>query len=374
MEAVNLYFKSYDESIAREALATKEPPAPIYKAPINITAIVKASVFDAILYGIPLAVLYSIAAFCMRKVSGSMKPPPLSTRSWKTLLALTPFFAYRLVQVIVGACVHPAATPGVRNHLIIGSFEDSRKKVLSESYQAMRISALSSTRHLVDGVLFKKKDVDLKGRWMIVTPVNGAFYEQLMDPRCSMIALAERLNANILFFNYPGAGRSSGWFPNRDAVVASHQVMLSLLEEMGATQIVDFGWSIGGGVKWRDHLETPRDKGKYYIVDYQTFRSTSNFGRAMLGEFGGQAVKFLQWEYDSEDALKKSSHPHTVVQTSWRHDGVIGGDGVITADNALAQVADRDHVVLSIGQHCDSLQEGTIGAIAQKVEEYFRGE
>lgn len=155
-------------------------------------------------------------------------------------------------------------------------------------------------------------------------------------------------------------------------MVASHQVMLSLLDEMGATQIVDFGWSIGGGVKWRDHLENPRSKGKHYIVDYQTFRSTSNFGREMLGELGARAVKFLQWEYDSEKTLKESPHPHTVVQAGSQ--GEIEGDGVVTKDNALAQVACRDNVVLSSKWHGTPLFDHAIDAIVRNVEKYFKGE
>lgn len=375
MDAVNLYFDSYGQEAAKEGLSAKNPPPPIYTAPINITAIVKASALDTLLYGIPLAALYSITTFCMTKISGRVHLPPLSKHSWKVMLALTPVFAYRLIQVIVGAIVHPAATPLLRRACIGENFEIMRQRVNPHhlsSYQAMRISALSSTRHLVDGVLFKNKAAPLKGRYMIVTPPNGASYEQLMDPHNKwIIDLASRLNAHILFFNYPGAGRSSGYFPNRDAMVASHQAMLSLLEEIGATQIVDFGWSIGGGVKWRDHLETPRPRGKYYSVDYQTFRSTSNFGREALGKRGGQAVEFLQWEYNSEEALKKSPHPHTVVQAGRDQ---IEHDRVITKDNALAQAAGETNVVLSPGRHCAPLSYDAITAIAERVEEHFKGE
>lgn len=370
-QIVDEHFRSYDAEVTRDSLAAESPPAPIYTAPINITAIVKASALDVILYGFPLAVIYSITAFCIRKISGSMNPPPLSNHSWKVTLALASVFAYRLVQVIVGAVVHLAANPVVRNQFIYEPFEAGRQRI-SHEYQAMRISALSSTRHLVDGVLFKKKGGDLKGRWMIVTPPNAAFYEQLMDPHGAIISLATRLNANILFFNYPGAGRSSGLFPNRDAMVAAHQVMVSLINKVGDNpEIVDFGWSIGGGVKWRDHLENPRSEGKYYIVDYQTFRSTSNFGRAMLGELGRQAVKFLQWEYDSETTLKASPHPHTVAQAGQDE---IQGDGVVTKDNALAQAARRDCVVLSPGDHGAPLPTSAIDAIVRNVEAYFKGE
>lgn len=368
-QIVDEHFRSYDAEVTRDSLAEESPPAPIYTAPINITAILKASVLDAVLYGIPLAVIYSITACCMRTISGSMNPPPLPKYSWKVLLALTPVFVYRYIQLRVGAIIHPAATPGERDKYISEPLKDSRQRV-SDEYQAMRVSALSSTRHLVDGVLFKKKDVDLKGRWMIVTPPNAGFYEQLMQPGSEIISLASRLNANILFFNYPGAGRSSGLFPNRDAMVASHQVMVSLLNEVGENpQIVDFGWSIGGGVKWRDHLENPRPKGKHYIVDYQTFRSTSNFGREMLGERGAQGVKFLQWEYDSETTLKASPHPHTVVQAGRDE---IQGDGVVTKDNALAQAARRDCVVLSPGGHGEPLPIPAIDAIVRNVEAYFK--
>ncbi|MEM8728231.1 MAG: hypothetical protein AAGE99_06015, partial [Chlamydiota bacterium] len=90
--------------------------------------------------------------------------------------------------------------------------------------------------------------------------------------------MANSLESDILFYNYPGTGGSSGWFPNRDAMVASHQAMHELLEKIGTKKIFDFGWSIGGGVKWSSHFEYPK-KGDIDVIDYQTFSSTASFAR-----------------------------------------------------------------------------------------------
>ena len=106
-EVVNYYFNSYDVTEARADLEREASPTPIYRAPLGVAIVPLA--LDAIWIGTPLAIVYSIAAFCLKKcVSSASRLPSLSSRT--LLMALT-IFAYRTTQLIVGYVIHPAALP-----------------------------------------------------------------------------------------------------------------------------------------------------------------------------------------------------------------------------------------------------------------------
>lgn len=343
-QVVSQHFDSYDQKGVETSLGARKPPPPIFTAPIKVTAIFKALTLDTILYGTSLSIIYSISSFCIRKISGK-SVPPLSKRFWGIIVASSPLFVYRSLQVIVGFGVHPASIPLVRFLFIRAPLEENRKQI-SDEYQAMRISTLSSTRHQIDGVFLKRKGLDLKGRCLLVSQGNAAHYEQTGLSNTGLQSLANRLNAHILFYNYVGVGESSGWLPNRDAMVASHEVMRLFLKEIGTTEVFDYGWSIGGGVKWRDHFESPLQDENYWMIDYQSFRSTSRFGKEILGVFGEQVVRALQWEYNSEEASKRWSHKHIIIQDGDPEAGEVFYDGVISVENSLATDASKDKVIL----------------------------
>ena len=313
---------------------------------------------------------------------------PLSRRAWTVLKILSPLFIYRLAQIFVGIPIHPAYVPFFNSLISLisrASLEEHRTKNLPVGYLPMRFSAESSTRHQIDGMFLKRDGVDLSGRCLLISHGNGMLYEHIMEDQ-GILDLANKLNAHILFYNYAGTGRSSGWFPNRDAMVASHEVMHSILQQIGTSQIFDFGWSIGGGVKWRDHFESPK-KENTTIIDYQTFRSTSGFAKEPLGRVGEIIVKFLQWEYNSEEVSKKFQGQHIIVQDGNPETGEVFHDGVMSVENSLATGASSEKVILMntrriysytdlvggralfLGDpvHCLPLDQGTVNQIGTKI-------
>lgn len=369
---VNEHFTSYDQEAVNDSLKEKKAPTPIYSSPINIPLILKANFFDAALYGtLSLFTIYVISSICIRIFSKNTNfEYQQNPRIFQVISVLSLFFLYRITQVIVGCFIHPTTTPFLK------ADDLEMFRVIFDrqyEYQAMRISAITSTRHQIDGVLLKNRDVDIKGRWVLITPPNAQFYERMMYTSSGIVALGSSMKANMLFFNYPGAGASSGLFPNRDAIVASHQAMLAFLKEIGATEIIDFGWSIGGGVKWKDYSENPPTKENYCSIDYNTFRSISNFGREIFGELGGQAIKFLQWEYNSEKTIQTAKHPYIVLQSSDRK-GNICHDGVVTKENALGEVSNKEYVILSTNGHCDAIGSYLKSEINKRLRVIFNRE
>ena len=253
--------------------------------------------------------------------------------------------------------------------------EDQRKEFAS-SNQAMRIS-VAADRYLIDGVIVKCAMDPKNKRWMVVSVGNGMRYEDGI----SHIALAKKINANILLYNYACVGRSTsymGSLPSRHAMVTSHRTMLSFLEEgMGAKEIVDFGWSIGGGVMGQNYLEQPRTRAKYIPVFYKTFASIEEMGRNMLGNFGAWGVKFLGWNYSPLGAIEtlkdKKNYPAAIfIETPNDGDGVIPetasiGNHLRTPEKAIKIASSYDHNA-SISE-----EYSVRDTLAAKINDAFKG-
>ena len=341
MISVKAYFESYDHESQGANLSDRVPPPPIYSSPLNKTAYCKASLLDAVFYGTSLLITYSLASRCIGSVTGRSLPS-VSARTWTVFKTLSPLFLYRLTQIFVGFSVHLACIPFF-SPLRPGESLEGLRKTTVWGYEPIRFSALSSTRHQIDAMFLKKEGVDLSGPCLLVSHGNAMLYEQTIGD-IGIIDLARKLNAHILVYNYAGTGRSSGLFPNGEAMAASHEVMYSVLREIGS-QLYEFGWSVGGGVKWRDHFESPK-KDTVAVIDYQTFRSTSRFGKEIFGRIGELAVKFLGWEYPSEEASKRFQGKHIIVQDGNPLTGEVLNDGVMFVENALATGAPPENVIL----------------------------
>lgn len=332
---------------------------------------------DLATYGTGLTLTYAFAAQVLRKISGKVNPPPLTSRVWNTSLMLLPFATYRCVQMLVGLLVHPISFPLTR--MIVGNeFDEERPKIADQDFKPLRFSTRSGLGHTIDGIFLKNKKMSvqhgenpLQGRCIVLSVGNGMAYEQVLNDR-NLYELSKKLKANLLVYNYAGVLGSSGYFPNQDAMVASHSVMLDFLEELGAKEIVDFGWSIGGGVQWKSHSEKRRDEKRYCVVSYKTFLSTRRFGEMIAGRLGAFGVPFLRWNYDSETAMEQSNLRRVVVQTTSRANGTMISDSVIPAENALGQRAKPGEFVPSTTNHDHLLWDNEIQEITQKVNDYFK--
>ncbi|MEM8727566.1 MAG: hypothetical protein AAGE99_02480, partial [Chlamydiota bacterium] len=72
------------------------------------------------------------------------------------------------------------------------------------------------------------------------------------------------------------------------------------------------------------------------VIDYQTFSSTASFARELLGSVGEFLIRFLGWNYDSEEALKTFRGKHVIVQWGDPEMSEVVHDGVISSAVALA--------------------------------------
>lgn len=340
MDSIKTHFESPSDQ--SQVLFNKALSLLVYTSPLNKTAYWKAIGLDTVFYGTSLLVIYTLASRYLCKML-----PPLPSRTWTVIKVLSPLFLYRLAQILVGLVVHPASLPffclfSGRNASFT-SLEFKRSTIVS-SYQKIRFSAVTSTKHQVDAMFLKREGGELSGPCLLISNGNVMFYEETFTGSW-ITDLANKLGANILMYNYPGTGRSSGLFPNGEAMAASHEAMCGVLQQLGASHIYDFGWSVGGGVKWRDHLESPKE-GNVTVIDYQTFRSTSRFGKEIFGRIGELAVKFLGWEYPSEEASKSFRGKHIIVQDGNPQTEEVLNDGMMFVENALATEAPDSATVI----------------------------
>lgn len=225
----------------------------------------------------------------------------------------------------------------------------SRSEVLKypSDWKYKRI-AVEVDGYTIDAVIVGKEKTFDNGRWILRAGGNGEFYEKGICPENSSgLHLAEELEANAIFFNYPGVGASSGC-PSRSAMVKAHEVMLKFLEDkekgIGATQIVSFGYSMGGGAQ-NDVLNTHELKEdiKYVFVKDRTFSTVAAIFEDML-KFLGFLPKIFGWNVGSEESSKIMKAPEIILQTAHVEEYTIltssdqlKDDGIITANASLAK-------------------------------------
>ncbi|MCB1084987.1 MAG: hypothetical protein KDK60_02685 [Chlamydiia bacterium] len=229
--------------------------------------------------------------------------PQIPKWGWAVLL---PIYSYKMVQSALALMIYPLAFPLIpiflRENILNNqrlnevSLESQRKK-FAEDHLAMPIT-VTIDRYNIDGVIVKTQETF--NRWLVISLGNLMWYEDASE----FVKFAKAFNANLLMYNYAGVGRSSLCLPTPHAMKSSHRGMLDFLEEgMEAIEIIDMGWSIGGGVKGQDHLEHPGSKANYITIDYQTFESISKMAHKIAGKFGELAVKFLGWNYSPHQAI-----------------------------------------------------------------------
>ncbi|MCB1116070.1 MAG: hypothetical protein KDK71_06330 [Chlamydiia bacterium] len=353
------YFGKYETPTT--TLQSPLPPEPLYSAPLSYWSIAKKGILDVAALSAPFLLIYSIGRFCLSKIAPTVAPRPFPLKVTYALNVLIALGAYRIVQAVVGFPVHPAILSWLKGEENLQLYDQLRS--LQTGKQMMRISARSEMGHRIDGVFIKNTGVDLQGRCLLISPPNEELYENILD---SFTELSTELKANILIYNYAGVGRSTGWFPNRDAMAASHKAMRGLLEELESKEICDFGWSIGGGVKWQSHAEAPPENpNKYVSIDYQTFRSVANIGYQILWHFGSWGVSLLQWNYDNERAIKQSQCGCIPIDCT--------GDKLMQEGNRPTEIEklNESKIVVERGRHGSPLDTATISEIAIKVNAHF---
>ena len=277
------------------------------------------------------------------------------TRTAKQLLSIIifPIGIYKLIHAIIGKfCgVLPSSTPGLMgmpsdsDFLIRKSIEI--KPAASDDWVYKRLT-LEVDGYKIDAAIMGKPSTLDNKRWMLCSGGNGEFYEYgLYEKESTQKDLAENLESNVITFNYPGVGASSG-LPNREAMGKAYRLMLSFLEEkLEAQEIIGYGHSIGGGVQG-DALNKYKlnDRVKYVFIKSRTFSSLSTQVNHMLSRLLGLLIKIFGWNIDSVESSKKLKAPEIILQTANvknyttlnESDQIAGNDGVIRSEAALGKV------------------------------------
>lgn len=174
----------------------------------------------------------------------------------------------------------------------------------------------------VDAILTGSAQTLTNKRWILYSTGNAGKYEQHLG--CHQLQMLCRMtNANFLTYNYPGVVASEG-SPNAQACVDAHQAMISLLQDdkngIGATEIIDYGESFGGGVQGHS-LETLKLSNKKYIFlkDY-TFSSlhaaiaTNPHFNCFSAKCAAIIAWLFGWILKSTHASVALEYPEIIVQ------------------------------------------------------------
>lgn len=159
----------------------------------------------------------------------------------------------------------------------------------------------------IDAMIAGKASTLANGRWVLASPHREGTYEGALPwnasetdrnqlgrmennewvpmPRTYGEILGnflDDINGNVLMFNYPGIGASSGTFPSKETIIKAYRAMLTLLENddygIGAKEIIGYGFSIGGGIQGEalkgHHFQT--EKINYLFIKDRSFANLAD--------------------------------------------------------------------------------------------------
>ena len=377
---------NYEQVTKRELESSSPPDVPIYtyESGSKWVRIPKELFFT----GSSLALIYTMTTFCLKKISSRLESLPRLPKyvKWITNLA----GAYRIIQITIGYAAHPLAFPlFFPIAKLQGGDFDKMRGGFSCNHVAKRVSVVADGA-LLDVVVVGKKNNLIQGKRCILFSLGNAQpYETEMINK-DYLALADRLNAVAVFYNPATCGRSSGWFPHPDKMVASHRAMLSFVEEeLGVAEIIDWGHSIGAGLQGEDIKDHPfKENKKYVFVKSKSFDNLSEMGEHFFFNGAKYPVKFFWRDYDSYASSKNLQHPEIIIQQGTHPESgyrvlnnvsqLKDSDGVIPAKCSLAKAIledaecpkDKKTLLTASKSHMAELED--ISYLAKLIEKQFK--
>ncbi|MCP5507711.1 MAG: hypothetical protein H7A37_05380 [Chlamydiales bacterium] len=179
----------------------------------------------------------------------------------------------RLIHRIAGLIVVPSAVMNYEKE------QKNLEKILinREDYVSKKIS-IEVNGKLVDAFVYGRHGTIDNGRWIVNSNPNCTVYEQLLlyPDVFGVHQNMRELDANYIFFNYPGTALSKGMV-SRSATRASHQAVMRMFEEkVGANTIITVSASLGGGVSNEAFKDYKLADGVTYVkAPVQTFSKIS---------------------------------------------------------------------------------------------------
>ena len=221
-------------------------------------------------------------------------------------------------------------------------------------------------------------------RWIMIANGNGDLYQnRLLNDwkKHSMYwQLAHGIEANIIFFNYPGCGLSEG-MASRSAMVYTHRAVQEYLEHQEkASEIISYGWSMGGGVQGEAMAGyTPKEGVRYVCIKDRTFKTLSEAARGIMGLIGALGAQLFGWNINT---LADKHLPQIVMQVGTNgqaeHDGVISAKAALSSGISSAQVLWMSNIkqceeadIETVIPHCKEVDTETVGKLSKLIQDQF---
>lgn len=233
------------------------------------------------------------------------------------------------------------------------------------------------------------------GRWLLVSNgLGGRAINRLQDST----DLAKTFNANMLVFDYPGTGESTG-LPKRSTLVKTYQTALNILQtKLQAQQLILYGHSFGGGVqaealhsynfpkncpvvaiksrtfssmtsatRWMVQLSITE-----YLSNSKLYRA-ANAISSLLGRITQIFILLIGWNIKTAEASRNLDIPEIILYSASPekntpiHDGVIPASGTLPQGLGKPQKKSEKILIPVLEEHNDPLSPKTLQLLADKV-------
>lgn len=275
-----------------------------------------------------------------------------------------PVGLYRAWHRVVGLAVVPASMRELLAKVGLGKATDldtldSSVKVLLEKNWGLERLTIEADGQQIDVTLLKPPNAK-PDRWTLYSTGNAEQYEDILSSAeyCENLFGPGGLNTNVVFFNYPGVGKSGG-FPSRSGSVQAYQTLLRWLEEkVKAKELIGFGHSIGGGIQGEAIAGRPKKEGvRYCFIKDRTFSHLSGVAEDLtkktmpklgiiLGPIVKKIVELSSWNIQTAKASLRTRYPEIVIQqnqyiavpkeVAWKTAFTVTDDEIINSDKSLA--------------------------------------
>jgi len=173
----------------------------------------------------------------------------------------------------------------------------------------------------IDAMIATREQTKSSGRWLLPALGLSEIYEYQLAPsreynyshgRFSQIA--EQLGANILFFNYPEMGASTGQL-TREALIKSHEIALHFLTHcLQPKEVVLYGHSTGAVVQALSLSKEPLFTDlSYVMVADRTFSEMAPVLQHLKGKLTATVFSCFGWNVSALSWYRAPTVPTIVV-------------------------------------------------------------
>jgi len=258
-------------------------------------------------------------------------------------IIIFPIKVYNLFHAVLGKHIGkysllPAANPKIKGNPEDYAHHKRNQFDINDEWKIKRIS-FDIDGYLIDGAIMGKESTLQNGRWVYMTNPNTHCYEHILELGFTKDLLEaedpEDLNkedsekggveGNIIAFNYPGVGASSG-LPNCSAMKKISRVILNFIEnEIKANTIFAYGHSIGGAIqgevlknyKFKKEIRVFAIKNRTFgsLSKTAAYRARVKFNR-LFAWLIIPLIKFVGWQISCFESSKKLEVPELIIQSA----------------------------------------------------------